>query len=238
MTLNGGGCYISFLARVNGASTVLLNEPTPNDECTTNACLQAPGEPAGAIADSANGSKFFFEDGQQLTNNATEINHAPRYDPIRERFQNDEDGESEQMCKEVEWQHTRRVNGCNLYEYDFERPEGHNLIDITAERDMSGYGPQVHDVVRASPDGSHVYFVAGGVLTSQPNALGQAAVPSAENLYGYDTVTNTMKFVAQVCSHRAEVPGGSSGPFGEIISGVPPDPRCHGTGERRKHPID
>ena len=228
---NGGGCNVAFEARVNGAKTAVLTEPETNDGCTTTACLNSPGEPAGATADSANGSKFFFEDAQQLTNNATEINSGPRFDPLRERFVSDSHGESETMCKEVEWQTLRRVNGCNLYEYDFERPEGHSLIDITAERDMSGYGPQVHDVVRASADGSHVYFVSGGVLTPQPNALGQAAVPSAENLYGYDTETGTMKFVAQVCSHRAEVPGGSSGPFGEIISGVPPDPKCHSTGE-------
>ena len=228
---NGGGCNVAFLARVNGTSTELLTDPSVNDECTTTACLNSPGEPAGATTVSADGSKFFFESAQQLTNNATEIDSAPREDPIRHRIVTDSHGESETMCKEVEWQTLRRVNGCNLYEYDFNRPAGHNLVDITAERDMSGFGPQVHDVIRVSPDGSHIYFVSGGVLTSQPNALGQAAVGSAENVYGYDTTTGDLKFVAQVCSHRAEVPGGSSGPFGEIISGVPPDPKCLGTGE-------
>ena len=194
-------CGQSIFARVDGSSTVQLNTPS-NAECTTSACVHSRGEPAGETGSSANGSEFFFTSGQQLTNNATQGEPGPE----------DEHRGSEAECKQV-----KLTNGCNLYEYDFERPAGHNLIDITAEKDSSGLGPQVHDVVQVSPDGSHIYFTAGGVLTGEPNGLGETPVAGAENLYGYDTVTGTTKFIATVCSTFAENHGK-----------IPPDPQCPG----------
>jgi DNA-binding beta-propeller fold protein YncE len=73
----------------------------------------------------------------------------------------------------------------NLYEYDFHQPAGHNLLDLSAG-DASGSGPQVEGVVAASADGSHVYFVARGVLASLPNSQGQTAEAAANNLYVYE----------------------------------------------------
>jgi hypothetical protein len=70
----------------------------------------------------------------------------------------------------------------NLYEYDFDNPAGHNLIDVSAG-DVSGGGPQVAGVGAISADGSHVYFVAGGVLTTAANSQGATAQSGAVNLY-------------------------------------------------------
>src|SRR5580692_522661 len=73
--------------------------------------------------------------------------------------------------------------GGNLYEYDFEdsAAEG-RLLDVSAG-DTSGQGPRVLGVVQTSPDGSHVYFVARGVLTQGPNTEGLSPVEGADNLY-------------------------------------------------------
>jgi hypothetical protein len=43
--------------------------------------------------------------------------------------------------------------------------------------------------VGASADGSHVYFVASGILTKTPNGLGQEAQAGQENLYVYERDT-------------------------------------------------
>jgi DNA-binding beta-propeller fold protein YncE len=73
----------------------------------------------------------------------------------------------------------------NLYEYDFDNPAGENLIDVSAG-DTSGGGPQVQGVVDVSPDGSHVYFVARGVLSGVANGEGQVAQAEADNLYVFE----------------------------------------------------
>jgi hypothetical protein len=44
----------------------------------------------------------------------------------------------------------------------------------------------VQGVVRISQDGSHVYFVAQGVLTSTPNGQGQVAQAGEDNLYVFE----------------------------------------------------
>ncbi len=86
----------------------------------------------------------------------------------------------------------------NLYLYDFDEPAGHNLIDVSAP-ERSGESPRVQGVVAVSADGSHVYFVAQGVLTTKERPGCRAAfeaekvaqegrchaVGGADNLYVY-----------------------------------------------------
>jgi hypothetical protein len=71
----------------------------------------------------------------------------------------------------------------NLYEYHAGDcgGEGH-LTDVSAG-DSSGGGPRVQGVVATSTDGSHVYFVAKGVLTQKANEQGATAQAGANNLY-------------------------------------------------------
>ena len=71
----------------------------------------------------------------------------------------------------------------NLYEYDLSQPEA-PLTDLSAG-DKSGNGPGFAGVVADSADGSHVYFVAQGVLDEGANAQGETAQPGADNLYDY-----------------------------------------------------
>jgi hypothetical protein len=66
-------------------------------------------------------------------------------------------------------------NAANLYEYDSERPAAERLKDLTV--DGEGDGAAVQGVVQISGDGSYVYFVANGVLTSKANANNETAKP-------------------------------------------------------------
>ena len=87
----------------------------------------------------------------------------------------------------------------NLYEYDFNKTppaymNGQRLVDLSPDPS----GAQVLGVVRLASDGSHVYFIAGGVLTGEANEYGEHAEAGKENLYGCDTETGQIKFIAAV----------------------------------------
>jgi Tol biopolymer transport system component len=73
---------------------------------------------------------------------------------------------------------------ANLYEYDFDSAAGENLVDVSAGD--PAHGPQVQGVVAISSDGSHVYFVAKGVLAGGTDALGRAPAEGANNLYVFE----------------------------------------------------
>jgi hypothetical protein len=99
-------------------------------------------------------------------------------------------------------------HALDLYEYHFltkkEEEEGKKRLILISEVSGSTHGEQVVGVVRTSPDGSHVYFVAQGVLTPEPNHNGEKAEANAENLYGYDTATGKTQFVAANTQRLAE----------------------------------
>jgi hypothetical protein len=65
----------------------------------------------------------------------------------------------------------------DLYEYDVATGQ---LADLTAH---SGEAADVLGVAGAAEDGSRVYFVADGVLTTTPNGLGEQARAHRPNLY-------------------------------------------------------
>jgi hypothetical protein len=58
--------------------------------------------------------------------------------------------------------------------------------DVSAGEAHRGEAPGVQSVAAISADGSHVYFVAQGVLTERPNRQGQTAESGKENLYVYE----------------------------------------------------
>jgi hypothetical protein len=72
--------------------------------------------------------------------------------------------------------------GCNLYEDEL-TGAGASLKQHLVLISAGSANPRVQGVARIAPDGSHVYFVAQGVLTSVPNLLGDTAVPDGDNLY-------------------------------------------------------
>jgi hypothetical protein len=83
--------------------------------------------------------------------------------------------------------------GEKLYEATLEvtpeRSRVSRLVDVSADP-TSGESPEVQGVVRVSEIGERVYFVAKGVLTSQPDpslpAGHQVAETGADNLYVYE----------------------------------------------------
>ena len=127
---------------------------------------------AGASND---GSRVFFTSTQQFTDNASEG-----------------EGEAGAGC------HESPSSGCNLYESVCAAPCGapqeepaakeRELIDVSeaeGAKQASG-GPRVQGVLAISSDGTHVYFVAQGVLSTQPNTQQQKAQDGADNLYAYE----------------------------------------------------
>jgi hypothetical protein len=89
----------------------------------------------------------------------------------------------------------------DLYEAEVGAAGVTRLIQVSAgdETDPTpGSGADVASVVRISEDGSHVYYVARGALTTTPNANGEQAEAGAYNLYVYDTNTDHTAFVANL----------------------------------------
>ena len=77
----------------------------------------------------------------------------------------------------------------DLYLYDALRPLGERLTQVSAGdgTDVSpGEGAEVLGVPDFAGDGSHVYFVAKGLLTTAPNALSGIAEAGKPNLYLFE----------------------------------------------------
>ena len=138
---------------VPGAHSVLVSRGT-RSSCVSVECQTAPVQ-SGAFAGASNdGSRVFFTSTQQLSDNASQGT-----------------GQAGKVCEAA------GGDGCNLYESVCAEPcgtpgeepnaTGRELIDIS---NLAGGGPvpggpRVQGVMAISPDGSHVYFVAQGVLT-------------------------------------------------------------------------
>ena len=81
----------------------------------------------------------------------------------------------------------------DLYEYDFNAPAGKKIIQVSAGGagdSTPGKGAEVQGFTTASANGEYVYFVAKGVLTTEPNPSLQPghekAVAGGDNLYVYE----------------------------------------------------
>jgi len=97
----------------------------------------------------------------------------------------------------------------DLYEYNFDNPPAHRIVQVSGGGlgdATPGAGAGVGGVVAVSEDGSHVYFIAGGVLTTLPNGLGQTATKNAD-LYAYDANTGETKFVATLLGEDEQLWG-------------------------------
>jgi len=176
-------------ARIDGelpdARSVLISGPTPtacsSTECHKNTTEEAAARDANFEAASADGSHAFFTDTQQLSDHASE-------DP------NPLSSAAGLSCSVVV-----EAGGCNLYESvclppcgrQGEEPNasGRELIDVSEGPGGAPVpeGPRVQGVVGISGDGSHVYFVARGVLTgAEQNQSHETAEDERENLYVYE----------------------------------------------------
>ncbi len=174
-----GGIEGGLYARVDGEqasartiaiSTHAAGTGTGVEECdSASGCASSPTSAGLLGGASGDGSRVYFTSTQKLTNDASE-------DPTGTA------AGSASAC-----QTTPGRDGCNLYLFEgaSEQPlSGHNLVDVSAG-DSSGEGPEVKGVMAVSADGSHVYFIAGGVLTGA-NKEGHSPVEGAANLYVWE----------------------------------------------------
>jgi len=80
--------------------------------------------------------------------------------------------------------------------------EVNSLVQVS--HDPNGEAAEVQGVLAVSPDGSHVYFVARGVLSEGSNAEGHAPMIGADNLYVYERderhPAGHLAFIADLCS--------------------------------------
>jgi hypothetical protein len=73
--------------------------------------------------------------------------------------------------------------GTDLYEYDFGKPEGERLTDLSVDTEPGG--AKVGGVLGASRDGSQVYFTAKGMLLpGKGNTLAQNEAEGLRSVYG------------------------------------------------------
>jgi hypothetical protein len=95
---------------------------------------------------------------------------------------------------------TANAGEPDLYEYDFRKPVGGRLTDLTVDQNAGEHADVMGFVgtnETGSP-GSYVYFVATGVLASNQNSFGALATSGAPNLYAeHDGATS---FVATLNS--------------------------------------
>jgi hypothetical protein len=194
-------------ARIDESRTVLISERSPAD--CTSACQSSEARDAQFRGASADGSKVFFTSTQQLRDGASQ------------------DSQTSDSANGTGCGSTTGPNGCNLYLYDFANPAGHNLIDVSAG-DTSGEGPRVQGLLAFSTDGSHVYFVARGVLTGAPNGQEQTAQNGANNLYVFERDTTPagghVAFITALPGSDVEEWRGEQSPVGNPAN-VTPDGR-------------
>ncbi|HEV3047047.1 MAG TPA: hypothetical protein VGY13_06755 [Solirubrobacteraceae bacterium] len=170
-------------ARIDGESpeahTVLISGPATTG-CTTSECIadtttEADFREPNFEGASSDGSRVFFTDTQQLTNGASESEGNPAGEGCN--------GNSE-------------AGGCNLYmsicaepcgsPQEAPDPGARELVDVSEGAKELG-GPRVQGVMAVSADGSHVYFVAKGVLTGgEENQEHEVAENESDNLYVYE----------------------------------------------------
>lgn len=88
--------------------------------------------------------------------------------------------------------------GTDLYEYDFERPEGERLTDLSTFEQPGG--AQVGGLVGIADDGSHVYFAAQAqMVPGEGNTRAQnESAPFGGDYSIYDYSHGAVRFVATV----------------------------------------
>jgi hypothetical protein len=95
--------------------------------------------------------------------------------------------------------------GCDLYLYDSTLPPGQRLIQVSAGEagaPTPGEGADVLNGATAiSGDGSHVYFVAQGVLTTDPSPKGASPIAGQPNLYVWERSSEDTSFIGTLASN-------------------------------------
>ena len=169
-----------LFVRLGGEKTIEISRPLleKGEECSEVPCPEATSRaPAVFQGASEDGSKVFFTTAQPLTGN-------------------NEDNSNNLYVAEINCS-VGLVGECSPAQKSIT-----SLVQIS--RDPSpGQAAEVEShIVAMSPDGSRVYFVARGLLSTNENGQKEVAISGAENLYVYNDVNHVtdVAFVADLCS--------------------------------------
>ena len=174
--LHAEGCSASqpvvdeLYARIDGSQTVAVSEPTMTAE--------REKECSGVCREDQleeNGHKRSPARFEGASENGARVFFTTEQPLLNE----DEDGERD------------------LYEAEIEAGVVKRLIQVSHDP-TKGQRADVVSVARISEDGSHVYYVAKGVLRTTPNGEMEKAEEGADNLYVYDTNSGRTAFVANL----------------------------------------
>ncbi len=95
----------------------------------------------------------------------------------------------------------------DLYEAEITSAGIAKLIQVSrgdSSDATQGVGASVESVAAASKDGSRVFLVAGGVLTTSPNKQGLSAVAGAHNLYMVEPASGHTAFITGLAAAELE----------------------------------
>jgi hypothetical protein len=194
-------------------SKVLFTAPIPRAETDYR---RLEGVKGCATKTGENPAELYMRSGEETIEVSVPEEGAPEHKATHEAvfFGASEDGSRVFFTSEGELTaNDRGIHDMELYEYDTETGKltrvsagdsGDAAGDVVpfGKRQSGIVEESVEDVV-VSSDGSHVYFVARGVL-APANAEGRAPVEGEENLYVYDTQTGRTAFIADGSGERAE----------------------------------
>lgn len=186
-----------LFVRLDGTRTLEISRPM-SPACGEVPCGKAVERANGNfVGASENGSKVFFTSTAALDG--------------REEVGIEEDtGKMELYMAEIGCPESNRE--CSVAD-----KEVTSLVDVPEDQN-AGEAAEVQGVVRIAPDGSHIYFVAQGVLGEGVNAEGQGPVKGADNLYVYDSRSGRTSFISELCS--------GPGLSGAVQHGAVEDLRC------------
>ncbi len=101
-----------------------------------------------------------------------------------------------ELTHDAEGIHKSAESDEELYEYDANAPEGERLTRISRGTTGMVEGRVQPEYVVVSKDGAEVYFYANGKLTPEAPDLSHAVGEGIDNVYGYDTATHEIHYVA------------------------------------------
>jgi hypothetical protein len=160
-------------ARLGGQRTLQISAPLAADCEVTAPCHAAPQMRAEFVGADEAGSKVFFATSQPLVTG-------------------DRDSGNDLYMATIGCPPGRE--GCAVAEREVT-----SLTQVSHDP-IAGQAAEVQGAVVMANDGSRIYFVAHGVLTSGANAERRAPIDGADNLYVYDSANASTTFVADLCS--------------------------------------
>ncbi|HWM63073.1 MAG TPA: NHL repeat-containing protein [Solirubrobacterales bacterium] len=153
-------------------------------ELIASECNRVEPEPCSSVdgddfyqGASADGTKVYFTTNRQLANSDRDANGT--------------------SCTAS----LATTTSCDLYLYDAALPSGQRLIQVSAGEVATGHpiagaGAEVlNGITGISGNGSHVYFVANGVLTTDTSPKGLSAALGQPNLYSWDRASEAIAFI-------------------------------------------